>query len=140
MKVTKLDSPEVDYAVQIERGGIPLRIVRVNKNQLIQVTANLSVSTKDQELFTADKQQAFWTSFLQNVARSNLEWVSPDAFTWILIDRVIDDGFSYDRLYDILKRVFVCASSSLNELNRILGLGQKNPIKVTDDSHLSLYG
>ncbi|MDF1539691.1 MAG: hypothetical protein P1Q69_12395, partial [Candidatus Thorarchaeota archaeon] len=114
-----------------------------------QIESQVMISPQHMKVLTAEKMKDFQMKALQFSFQQgiNLGFIQPRPGQpgpkppgpgFVISDRIYDDGFSSDRLWQVLRRVHGAVDMVIALLNEVAGgLGIKPP--VTDDSGPSYY-
>ncbi|MDF1539465.1 MAG: DUF2299 family protein [Candidatus Thorarchaeota archaeon] len=139
LKPTKIEKIGTAYTIKIERAQLPLFIVRFNEKQFTTVQGAIRIGPEYRALFTPEKKREFQRHLHKSIAMMNIDYLEINEFRFGLYDLFFDDAFTYDKLYDTIKRITLALITNLETLTSILGLDEEQSVIETDESHLPYF-
>ncbi len=149
IKVESISNPRAEFLFKVKYMRFFFTVVRPNEQKHIQIESQVMISPQHLKVLTAEKMKDFQIRALQFSFQQgiNLGFIQPRPGQpgpkppgpgFVISDRVYDDGFSSDRMWQVLRRVHGTVDMVIAILNEVSGgPGIKPP--VTDDSGPSYY-
>ena len=149
IKVESISNPRAEFLFKVKYQRFFFTVVRPNEQQHIQVESQVMISPQHLKVLTADKMKEFQMKALQFSFQQGItlgfiqprpgqqQGQKPPGPGFVISDRLYDDAFSNDRLWQIMKRVHGTVDMIIAILNEIAGAPSSPP--PTSDSGPSYY-
>ncbi|RDE14842.1 MAG: hypothetical protein C4K48_05520 [Candidatus Thorarchaeota archaeon] len=142
-KVESISDPRAEFLYKVKFMRFFFTVVRPNDQKYIQIEAQIMISPQHQKLLNVEKlrefqMQALKFSFTQNV---NLGFIQPKPGQpgpqppgpgFVVSDRIYDDAFSEQKLWDTTRRLHSAIDMVIAVLNDITGQTGPKPADATD--------
>ena len=131
-KVETISDPRAEFLFKVKFMRFFFTVVRPNDQRFIQIEAQVMISPEHLKLLTPEKMlvfqmQAMRFSFAQNV---NLGFIQPQPGQpgpqppgpgFVASERIYDDAFSEDKLWNVVRRVHSAVDMVIQILNEVTG-------------------
>ena len=142
-KLESISNPRAEFLFKVKFRRFFFNVVRPNEQNFIQVESQVMVSPQHLKVLNAEKMrdfqmQAVKYSFSQGVTlgfvqpRPGQQGPKPPGPGFVVSERIYDDGFSEDRLWQTMIKVHSTVDMAIALLNEITGHGMKPPQDSTD--------
>jgi hypothetical protein len=131
--------PNAEFVFRIKRAHIKLYVHRQNNVKWITVQATFKLPKENEELYNPKIDAEFRRMMHQRLPMYNTDMVFLPGSSFMLFDRVFDDGFSFDRLYSTIKCITIAGFSAHKILFSAVGLEPDDAIEVAKTDFQSHY-
>ncbi len=149
-KVETISNPRAEFLFKVKFQRFFFTVVRPNEQNYIQMESQVMISPQHLKVLNAEKMrdfqvQALKFSFSQGVQlgfiqpRPGQQGPKPPGPGFVISDRIYDDGFSEDRLWEVMRRLHSAVDMSIAVLNEITGQGGLKPPQEPTDTGPSYY-
>ncbi len=149
IKVESISNPRAEFLFKVKYMRFFFTVVRPNEQDYVQVESQVMISPQHLKVLTADKMKDFQMkalqfSFQQGITLGFIQpspgqqrGPKPPGPGFVISDRLYDDAFSNDRLWQIMRRVHGAVDMVIAILNEIAGAPDSPP--PASDSGPSYY-
>ncbi|MFQ5833118.1 MAG: DUF2299 family protein [Candidatus Thorarchaeota archaeon] len=149
-KIETISNPRAEFLFKVKFQRFFFTVVRPNEQKYIQVESQVMISPQHLKVLNAEKMrefqvQALKASFAQGVnmgfiqPRPGQPGPKPPGPGFVVSDRIYDDGFGEDRLWQVLRRVHGTVDMAIALLNEITGQTGVRPPKEPTDTGPTYY-
>lgn len=149
-KVESISNPRAEFLFKVKFQRFFFTVVRPNERNFIQIESQVMISPQHLKILSQEKMKEFQIealkfSFTQGVTlgfikpRPDQQGPKPPGPGFVVSDRIYDDGFSGDRLWEVMRRLHAAVDMSIALLNEITGQKGMKPPTETTDSGPSYY-
>jgi hypothetical protein len=142
-KVESISNPRAEFLLKVKFQRFFFTVVRPNEQQYIQIESQVMISPQHLKAMNAEKMREFQIKALRNSFTQNIslgfikpnprqKGPKPPGPGFVITDRIYDDGFTEDRLWQIMRKLHSAVDMSIAILNRITGLGGEKPPERED--------
>jgi len=138
IKVDAISDPRAEFLFKVKFMRFFFTVVRPNDQKFIQIETQVMISPQHLKLLTAEKMRVFQMqamrfSFAQNV---NLGFIQPQPGQpgpqppgpgFVVSDRIYDDSFSENRIWQVIRRVHSAVDMVIHILNEVTGQAGEKP-------------
>lgn len=132
IKVESIKNPRAEFLFKVKFQRFIFTVVRPNDQNYIQIESQVMISPQHLKLLTAEKMQLFQIeavkfAFAQGVhlgfiqPRPGQQGPKPPGPGFVVQDRIYDDGFTNDRLWQVLRRLHSAVDMAIALLNETTG-------------------
>ena len=149
IKVESISNPRAEFLFKVKYMRFFFTVVRPNEQRYLQVESQVMISPQHLKVLTPEKMKQFQMEALKFSFQQGLtlgfiqprpgqkQPGQPPGPGFVVSDRLYDDAFSDDRLWQIMRRVHGAVDMVIAILNEIAGSPTMTP--STDDSGPSYY-
>ena len=132
-KVESISNPRAEFLFKVKFMRFFFTVVRPNEQQHIQIESQVMISPQHLKVLTAEKMREFQMQVLKFSFENgiNLGFIQPRPGQpkgqgppgpgFVVSDRIYDDGFSEDRLWQTMRRLHSAVDMAIAILNEITG-------------------
>ncbi|MBN2229275.1 MAG: DUF2299 family protein [Candidatus Thorarchaeota archaeon] len=142
-KVESISNPRAEFLYKVKFMRFFFTVVRPNDQKYIQFESQIMISPQHQKLLTAEKLRQFQMdalkfSFTQNInlgfvqPRPGQQGPQPQGPGFVVSDRIYDDAFSEQILWNTVRRLHSAIDMVIALLNDITGQQGAKPVESTE--------
>jgi hypothetical protein len=132
VKVEAISDPRTEFLFKVKFMRFFFTVVRPNDQRFTQIEAQVMISPEHLKLLTAEKMRVFQMqamrfSFAQNVnlgfdqPQPGQPGPQPPGPGFVASERIYDDAFSEDKLWNVVRRVHSAVDMVIQILNEVTG-------------------
>ncbi|TFG31787.1 DUF2299 domain-containing protein [Candidatus Thorarchaeota archaeon] len=144
-KVESISNARAEFLFKVKFMRFFFTVVRPNDQKYIQIESQILISPQHQKLLNAEKMRSFQMqsmkfSFETGVGlgfvqpQPGQQGPQPPGPGFVISDRIYDDSFSEQRLWDTMKRLHSAIDMVISILNDVTGQTGPKPEETTDTS------
>jgi hypothetical protein len=142
-KVESISNPRAEFLFKVKFQRFFFTVVRPNDQRFIQVESQIMISPQHQKLLTAEKLRSFQMDAMKFSFTSgvNLGFIQPRPGQpgpqpkgpgFVVSDRIYDDSFSEQALWEKMRRLHTAIDMVIALLNETTGQVGSKPDEKTD--------
>lgn len=150
VKIESISNPRAEFLYKVKFMRFFFTVVRPNDQNYIQVESQVMISPQHMKKLTAEKMREFQIEALRESFSNgiNMGFIQPKPGKkgpqppgpgFVVSDRIYDDGFSNDRLWQVMRKVHAAVDMTIAVLNDITGMSIMKPPQQPDDTTPSYY-
>jgi hypothetical protein len=143
IKVESISNPRAEFLFKVKYMRFFFTVVRPNERDYVQVESQVMISPQHMKVLTAEKMKEFQMqsmkfSFTNGVTlgfiqpRPGQQGPKPPGPGFVCSERIYDDGFTNDRLWQAMRKLHSTVDMIITILNEITGMGISKPPETTD--------
>ena len=149
-KLETISNPRAEFLFKVKFQRFFFTVVRPNEQNFIQLESQVLISPQHLKVLNAEKMREFQIqavkfSFTHGVQLGFIkpnpaqQGPKPPGPGFVVSDRIYDDGFSEDRLWEVMRKLHSAVDMSIAILNEVTGQAGMKPPTETPDSGPSYY-
>jgi hypothetical protein len=149
-KLETISNPRAEFLFKVKFQRFFFTVVRPNEQNFIQLESQVMISPQHLKVLSAEKMRDFQMkavkfSFSHGVQlgfiqpRPGQQGPKPPGPGFVVSERIYDDGFSENRLWEVLRRLHTAVDMSIAILNETTGQGGMKPPQESTDTGPSYY-
>ena len=134
VKVESISNPRAEFLFKVKFMRFFFTVVRPNEQKHIQIESQVMISPQHLKILTAEKMREFQMKALQHSFTQSINFgfiqpkpgqqgPKPQGPGFVVSDRIYDDGFSHDRLWQTIRKVHAAVDMAIAILNETTGIG-----------------
>ena len=132
IKVESISNPRAEFLLKVKFMRFFFTVVRPNDQKYVQLESQVMISPQHLKILTPEKMREFQMEALQFSFKHeiNLGFIQPKPGQpgpkppgpgFVISDRIYDDGFSEDRLWQVMRKLHSGVDMVIAILNKVSG-------------------
>jgi hypothetical protein len=150
-KIESISNPRAEFLFKVKFQRFFFSVVRPNEQNFIQIESQVMISPQHLKVLNAEKMRDFQVQAVKFSLSHGIQlgFIKPNPAQqqgpkppgpgFLVSDRIYDDGFSEDRLWEVMRKLHAGVDMSIAILNEVSGQKGIKPPTEAPDSGPSYY-